>query len=262
MGNNTSQYRDLKVIVTGGAGGIGSAVVRHLAEGGASVAIVDRDQKAIDKLAAELSTKTGAMVVGFAADVTVAADVERYTSAAVKAMGGLTGVYNNAGVNGAIAEVTEYPDDVYDQLVAVNQRGVYLGIKYAAREMKKYGGGAIVNTSSVAGLVAFSNMIGYVASKHAVIGLTRAASFELGKYNIRVNAVCPAPIDTQLMRDVEIGFSKEDPEAARRLFSAAIPLGRYGTTDEVADLVCFLLSDNARYISGAAIPVDGASVVD
>ncbi|MGA7817319.1 SDR family NAD(P)-dependent oxidoreductase [Caballeronia sp.] len=257
-----NQYSELKVIVTGVVGGIGSAVVKHLAEGGAGVAIVDRDGAAVDKLASSIAKATGSKVIGLVADVTVAADVERYTQEAVKHLGGLTGVYNNAGANGAIAEVTEYPDDVFDQLIAVNQRGVYLGIKYAARELKKFGGGAIVNTSSVAGLVAFSNMIGYVASKHAVVGLTRAAAFELGKYNIRVNAVCPAPIDTQLMRDVEIGFSKEDPDAARRLFSAAIPLGRYGTTDEVADLVCFLLSDNARFISGAAIPVDGASVVD
>lgn len=258
----TDKFQDLKVIVTGGAGGIGGAVVRHLARGGASVAIVDRDQAAIDSLILEIAQKSSGEIFGIAADVTVGAEVDAYTTAAASRLGGLTGVYNNAGANGAIAEVTDYPDDVFEKLSAVNMTGVYLGIKHAARYMKAHGGGAIVNTSSVAGLVAFSNMIGYVASKHAVIGLTRAAAFELGKYNIRVNAVCPAPIDTQLMREVELGFSADDPQAARRAFSEAIPLGRYGTVDEVADLVCFLLSDSARFISGAAIPVDGASVVD
>lgn len=255
-------YRDMKAIITGGAGGIGRATVERLAQGGASVAIVDLNGDAAQAVATEIADSTGAKVIAIKADVTSSEEVERYTTSVADMFGGLNAVFNNAGMNGEIVPFVEYSDGLYDRIIQVNQRSVYLGTKYAARVMTGAGNGSIVNTASVAGLVAFSGMIGYVASKHAVVGITKAAALEFAPSNVRVNCVCPAPIDTQLMRDVEIAISPETPSDARALFTSGIPMGRYGTPEEVAELVSFLLSDSAKFISGAAIPIDGASVVD
>ena len=213
-------------------------------------------------MAESLARKYETTVIGIQADVTKSEDVERYTNQVAERFGGINAVFNNAGMNGSIIPVTEYPDELFDRICAVNQRGVYLGVKHAARHMLKSGNGSIVNTASVAGLMAFASMPGYIASKHAVIGITRAAALEFAPHGVRVNAVCPAPIDTQLMRNVETAISPTDPLTVRKSFVAGIPMGRYGTPEEVAQLVCFLLSDQSRYISGAAIPIDGASTVD
>ena len=246
-----------RAIVTGGAGGIGSAVVDQLAAGGASVAVVDLNGDAAQQVAERAAAASGADAMGLAADVTASADVEGYYRQVTDRFGGVDMVFNNAGMNGDIVDIAEYSDELFDRIVAVNQRGVYLGTKHAARMMLGNGGGSIVNTAAIAGVDGLAGMVGYIASKHGVVGITRGAALELATKGVRVNCVCPAPVNTELMRAVEQAASPEDPEAARKAFAAPVPMGRYGEPDEVAELVVFLLSDAARYITGSVITVDG-----
>jgi NAD(P)-dependent dehydrogenase (short-subunit alcohol dehydrogenase family) len=159
-----------------------------------------------------------------------------------------------------VSPLTEYPEAVFDRVLAVNVKGVWLGMKGVAPAMAARGGGAIVNTASIAGLRGSPNLIAYTASKHAVIGLTRSAAIELVRRGIRVNAVCPAPIETRMARELEQGFARDDPARAHERFAASIPMRRFGEPDEVAALVVFLLGPEATYINGGIYTVDGGSM--
>ena len=154
--------------------------------------------------------------------------------------------------------LTELDAAAFDRVLAVNVRGVWLGMKHAAPAIAARGGGAIVNTSSVAGLGGTPGIIAYGASKHAVIGMTKSAAIELAPAKIRVNAVCPSPVETRMMRSLEAGMNPDDPEAVHALMAASIPLGRYGESSDVVALMCFLCSAEAVFLSGSAIPIDGA----
>ncbi|MBW2400730.1 MAG: SDR family oxidoreductase [Deltaproteobacteria bacterium] len=244
------------VIVTGAAGGIGRATVELFAREGARIVLVDLKQSPLDE-ALDLATSTGAEAIAIGADVTIPGDVQRYVDEATTRFGGIDVLFNNAGIEGRVAPIDQYPTDVFEQVMAVNVTGVFLGIKHVVPALRARGGGAIVNTSSVAGMVGNALIPAYVASKHAVIGLTRAAAQTYGADSIRVNAICPSPIETRMMRSIEAGVSADQPEAIKHLMEANIPLGRYGTPEEVAALVAFLCSDDARFISGGIYPVDG-----
>ena len=234
-------------VVTGAAGGIGAAVVQRLTADGARVLAVDLREPA--------GLPDGA--VGHAADVSAAADVKAFIERAVDDLGGIDILCNNAGIEGAVTALTDYPDEVFDQVLAVNVRGPFLGMKHAVPHMTAAGGGAIVNTASVAGLRGSPRLHAYSASKHALIGLTRSAAAELAPLNIRVNAVCPSPVETRMMRSLEEGIDAANPTVVHDFIAAQIPLGRYGEPAEVADVIAFLVSDAARFVTGVALPVDG-----
>ncbi|NKC15038.1 MAG: SDR family NAD(P)-dependent oxidoreductase [Gammaproteobacteria bacterium] len=198
-----SERLDGKVLViTGAAGGIGRATVARVASEGAKVLAVDLN--AAD-LSAAFNDVEGDIMI-HAADVTGEAQVEHMMKTAAGHFGGIDGVFNNAGIEGATQPIEEYPLDVYEQVMAVNVKGVFLGIKHAISHLRARGGGAIVNTASTAGLRGSPLLPAYNASKHAVIGLTRSTAEGHGRHGIRTNAVCPAPIHTRMMRAIESGM--------------------------------------------------------
>jgi NAD(P)-dependent dehydrogenase (short-subunit alcohol dehydrogenase family) len=243
-------------VVTGGAAGFGKAVARRLLADGAEVVLVDRDAEALAATAAELTEVRPVRAVR--ADVSQEADVAGYVVEALDAHGRIDAFFNNAGIEGRMAPMTELSVDDFDRVVAVNLRGVFLGLRDVLRVMKAQGGGAIVNTASMAGIRGSATFSPYVASKHGVIGLTRCAALEGAPFGIRVNTIAPGHIDTRMARDLTVQVDPDDPQAAYERAVARIPLARYGTAEEVANLATWLLSDEASYVSGATHLIDGA----
>ncbi|HBY18015.1 MAG TPA: oxidoreductase, partial [Candidatus Marinimicrobia bacterium] len=166
--------------------------------------------------------------------------------------------FNNAGIEGKVLPLEDYPSDLYRKVIDVNVHGVYYGLKYIFPLMKKTGkGGSVIITSSVAGLKGTPNILPYVTSKHAIIGMMRSAAMEGAPHKIRVNTINPSPIDNRMMRSLEEGFAPGQGEEAKKNFEQSIPLGRYGTNEDVAKLVLFLASDDSEFITGTVNPVDG-----
>lgn len=241
-------------IITGGAGGIGLQAGRLFAQEGAKVLLVDLHENALK----EAVQTIGSDAVRYcAADVTQPDQTQRYIQAAVEQFGGVDILLANAGIEGEVKPISDYAIDTFDQVMAVNVRGVWLGLKYAAPEISKRGGGSIVITSSVAGVRGAAGVSAYIASKHAVIGLMRTAALEMAAKKIRVNTVNPAPVDTRMMRSLEKGFEPDDPGRAKEMVSAMVPLQRYADPVEVARIMLFLASDESSYCSGGVYMVDG-----
>jgi NAD(P)-dependent dehydrogenase (short-subunit alcohol dehydrogenase family) len=243
-------------VITGGAGGIGKAAGVRFASEGARVVLVDLPGSDLAGAAAA-ALDAGGQAITVEADVTKSADVERYVDEASRRFGGVDVFFNNAGIEGSVIPLTEFPEDVFDRVIAVNVKGVFLGMKIVARAMRERGGGAMVNTASVAGLRGTPGIIAYGASKHAVVGMTKSAARELAGDKIRVNAICPSPIETRMMRSLERGMNPDDPEAVKQGMLAQAPLGRYGEPSEVASLVAYLCSEDASYLTGGIYVVDG-----
>jgi 3alpha(or 20beta)-hydroxysteroid dehydrogenase len=246
-------------IVTGAAGGIGKAACIRFASEGARVVAVDLPGTPLAEVVDAVKA-AGSEAIAVPTDVTIAAQVKNYADAAKAAYGRIDAFFNNAGIEGWVGPSTDYPEDVFDKVIAVNVKGVWLGMKYVAPIMRAQGsGGAIVNTASVAGLGGTPGVIAYGASKHAVIGLSKSAAIEFGPDKIRVNAICPSPVETRMMRSLERGMNPDDPEGAHKMMAANIPLGRYAEPEEIAALTAFLCSDDAKFISGGVYTIDGAS---
>lgn len=239
-------------LVTGAASGIGAAAARRLAAAGAQVLLVDLDEgplKALSEASAAFAYRR--------ADVSRAPEMEACVQTALARFGGLDVAVLNAGIEGEVKPITDYDADTFDRVMAVNVRGVWLGLKYCIPAIARRGGGSIVITSSVAGLRGAENMSAYCASKHAVVGLMRTAASECAPLNIRVNTVNPAPIETRMMRSLETGLLPGQPDVAKEVITQRIPMQRYGTPQEVADLMLFLAGDDSRYCTGGTYTVDG-----
>jgi NAD(P)-dependent dehydrogenase (short-subunit alcohol dehydrogenase family) len=243
-------------LITGGGNGIGRAAALGFANRGAKVVIVDRDHAAGEATAGILRQQ-GADAFFVPADVTQSADVQNYVKLALEKYGAIDCFHNNAGIEGSVAPTHQYDEDMFDRVMAVNVKGVFLGLRHVLPVMIKQARGSVVNTASVAGLVASPGMPAYVASKHAVIGLTKTAAGEVARSGVRVNCVCPGPIDTRMIHSLESMLNPADPDSIGSRYQSNIPLGRYGTAEEVANLVIFLSSDLASNITGAQYVVDG-----
>lgn len=243
-------------LVTGAANGIGRATALGFAKSGAKLVIVDRDNDGGAAVAGVIRQQGGEAIF-VAADVTKAADVQAYVKAALDAYGRIDCFFNNAGIEGSVAPTAEYDEATFDRVLAVNVKGVFLGLRHVLPVMIAQQSGAVVNTASVAGLVATPGMPAYVASKHAVIGLTKTAAGEVARQGVRVNAVCPGPVDTRMIHSLEQMLDPANPDSVSRRYQAAQPTGRYTTVDEIANTVLFLCSDLASNTTGAQYVVDG-----
>ena len=250
------RFQDKVVVVTGGAQGIGRAAAVRFATEGARVVAVDLPGSDLGECVAAVE-EVGGEALAVEADVTIRADVEGYVAAATERFGGIDIFVNNAGILGVVQPLLDYPEDVFDRVFAVNVKAVWIGMKLVAPAIIRRGGGAIVNTASIAGLRATPGLVAYTASKHAVVALTRTASLELVRQGVRVNAVCPAPIETQMGRLLDESFGPEDPKAAHDRLESRIPMGRYGDPEEVAAIIAFLSSADASYVNGGIYTVDG-----
>jgi NAD(P)-dependent dehydrogenase (short-subunit alcohol dehydrogenase family) len=243
-------------LITGGGGGIGRATALGFALRGAKVMVVDHDAEN-GRVTTEVVAQQGGEAKFTPADVTKSASVQDYVKATLDAYGRIDCFFNNAGIEGKLVPIQDYDEAVFDQVIAVNLKGVFLGLRYVLPEMLKQGSGTVVNTASVAGLIGTPGMPAYVASKHGVLGLTKVASSDVAPHGIRVNAVCPGPVETRMMRSIETQRNPNDPEGVHRASSAAIPTGRYTLPEEVAGAVLYLSSELSGNVTGTHIVVDG-----
>lgn len=240
-------------VITGAGRGIGLAAARRFVAEGAKVLLVDSDADAATRAAATL----GPEALACSADVTEAADYRRIADTVLSAWGGLDIVLLNAGIVGKIGAIDELPVTEFDRVMAVNVRGVWLGLATLMPLLRARGGGSVVVTASTGGKRGAAGMAAYSTSKHAVIGLVKSAALEGAPHGIRVNAVCPAPIDTAMMAQIAEGYRPGEPELVRAGTTARIPLGRYGQPEEVAALMLYLASDEAAFVTGSAHLIDG-----
>ncbi|MGC2775291.1 MAG: SDR family oxidoreductase [Bradyrhizobium sp.] len=240
-------------VVTGAAGVIGSATMRRLAERGARIVAVDRREQDLKKAIADLPASAEALAIG--ADVTDEEQVAAYVRRACGRFGTIDVFFNNAGVEGEIKPITDYPLDAFRRVLDINVVGVFLGLKHVLPVMLKQNRGSIINTASIAGLIGSPQIAVYSASKHAVIGLTKSAAWECTGTNVRVNCVCPGLIDSRMLSAIIEGRSGA-PVPIDRVVDR-VPARRLGHAAEVASIVAFLGSDDASYVSGAAYTVDG-----
>jgi len=253
---NDNQLTGKTALITGAGGEIGAATARLMVARGARVVGVDLTAAAMAPLA-----DLGDAFLAVPGDVTDEDSVRAFVAAAVAAFGPLDIFFNNAGVEGPVHPVGDYPLEAFRKVVEVNLIGTFLGLKHVVPAMMARGRGAVINTSSVAGLTGTAGIVAYNATKHAVIGLTRSVAAEAGPKGVRVNSVNPGPIASRMMASLEDGMTAGQGAAARTAFEALIPLGRYGTPEEVATLVAFLASEDARYINGAVMTLDGGFTV-
>lgn len=241
-------------IITGAAGGIGAATARLFLEEGANVTLVDLEEQALHAVAQPFDS---ARVLTIAADVSNPEDVDRYVGATVARFGRLDVLFANAGIEGRVCPLVDYPVADFDRVLAVNVRGVWLAIRAAARQFQKAPGGSIIATSSIAGLIGSPGLSAYVASKHAVIGMVKAAALELAALGVRVNSVNPGPIENRMMRSIETQAAPSAPEQVKQGFEGQVAMKRYGTNEEIAKLALFLASDDSSYCTGGVFVADG-----
>lgn len=246
-----SSFKDKVAFVTGAAGGIGFATARAFAEAGAAVTITDVNKKDA-KAAADTLTKAGHQALGLRCDVSDEAQVAAAIEKTVAAFGRLDFAYNNAGVHAPSVETADALAEDFDRVIAVNLRGVWNCMKHELRQMRTQGNGAIVNCSSQSGLAGIAGLGAYTASKHGVIGLTKAAALEYARRGIRINAICPGTVGTPMVER-----AMADHPAEMQAVIDGIPLGRMGTAEEIASAVLWLCSPGAGFMIGQIVAPDG-----
>ncbi len=242
-------------IITGATGGIGEATAKRFLEEGASVMLVGRSA---EKLKATRGRLNGfENVADFVADATDEAATKASVEATIEAFGGLDILLANAGTEGHFAPINALTVDEFESVLRTNVIGVFLSMKYAIEPMMKRGGGSIMALSSIAGRIGFPTMAPYIASKHAVYGMVKTAALELAEAKIRVNAIGPGPIDNRMMDSVYTQFNPDDPAAGQEFVVSTVPMRRFGTNEEVANLALFLASDESTYCTGSIHMIDG-----
>ncbi len=241
-------------IITGASSGIGEATSTLFSQEGCSVVMADiSDTKG--KSLAESIKKSGGRAIYVHADVSDPSQVENLVKAAVKEYGRLDIVFNNAGIEGPTTKTEDYPLEMFDKVININLKGVFYGTKYSVGELRKAGGGAIINTASIAGLVGFTNLCAYAASKGGIVQLTRSTALEYAKDGIRVNAIAPGVIETPMV----MRASESDPEMMEGV-KKAHPIGRMGKPEEIARAALYLASDDSSFVTGTVLTVDGGYV--
>jgi len=247
-----SRFEDQSVIVTGAGSGFGEAIAKRFASEGAKVVVSDINQDSGARVTSEIIADGGAALF-IPADVSSEADVQALMEGTCEAQDRIDVLVNNAGYSHRQNLTWKITVEEFDAVFAVNVRGVFLGVKHGALAMTESGrGGSIINTASVAGLSGGAGPIAYSAAKAAVINLSKAAAVELAEKKIRVNAICPGPVDTPLLMDF-----RDDAEEELKAIAEATPMGRIGTPDEIAGAITFLASDDATFITGSALLADG-----
>ena len=250
------RLKDKVALITGGAGGIGQAAAKLFLEEGAKVVIVDNDEKALERVSVELAHENLSFCQ---ADVSKPDDVKKYVKQTMEAYGKINIFFNNAGIEGTSKPIAQYPDDIFDKVIAVNLKGVWLGCKHVIPNMED--GGSVMITSSVAGLKGFQGLGAYVATKHAVVGIMRTAALEFADRKIRVNTIHPGPVNNNMMRRIETDMSPQNPLEVMKGFESAVPFGRYAESSEIAAMALFLASDESKYITGCMHVVDGGMLM-
>lgn len=244
-------------LITGAAQGIGMAAVERLAEDGFDLALFDLPGSDLAP-AIRAAEQRGRKALEIRGDVALEADWICGVTMVLDHFGRLDALINNAGISGPVRPFSDYTVDDFDRVHAVNTRGVFLGMKHC-QAMLRESSGAIVNIASISGLGGGRNTLGYTASKHAVIGMTKQVANELAAQGVRVNAVCPAPTATEMMRALAIQRRPDDPDSFEAEFARFIPMQRYGAPREIADAIAFLAGPQASFITGIALPVDGGA---
>jgi NAD(P)-dependent dehydrogenase (short-subunit alcohol dehydrogenase family) len=240
-------------VVTGGAGSLGLAAAAQLLAAGAKVLLVDREQPALD--AALRTLNAGAAAKAHAADVADSTATRAYLDAATGAWGSIDVLFSNAGVSGVVRPVTEYPEEVFDQVMAVNVRASFLACKYGLPKMSD--GGSIIITASVVGVTSGAGICAYATSKHAVIGLMRTVALEAAARRIRVNVVAPGPVDNAFQKRIEDGITAATGRDGTAMLDGIIPLRRHARAEEIARTVLFLASDQSSFSTGSVFMADG-----
>jgi len=242
-------------LVTGGTSGLGRAICLEFARYGAKVAIVGRREKEGEETL-RLVKDLGSNGLFIPCNVVQSEDIQKMVNKCMTEFGRIDFAVNNAGYYGKAAFLSKFDEDEFDKIISINLKGVFLSLKYELAVMLKQGHGSIVNVSSVNGLISMPfGVSAYSASKHGIIGLTKSSALEFAKKNIRVNAVCPGGIDTEMLSDVF--KSSPNPEEAENAFLSIHPMGRFAKSEEVAKSVVWLCSDESSYINGVALPIDG-----